>query len=269
LGHGKKSKDKHISVEETKKIDLWKDLQAQNHGIPVIRINAEESTLDYLKANIVSLLSSHFNFEKIDWEKADRFAISNLTKKVCEYYKSHNDITIKELAKQFHISDSTARKYVFLGEKYGWCKYNWELCRKNRINKKQSAARKERVIEVCQYYQENAPILSTEIAKHFGISGSAVLSYLKAGEKLGFKPYDKEYSRQRNIEQIKSLKRKNLGKTVLCFSTEKELLRKSPTATEAANDFNCSLTSVSRCCIKKGTCSGYLLRYEDDCEIAY
>ena len=268
LGHGNKTRSKKISPEETKKRDDWKDSLAESHGFPVIRIDAQQSNKEYLKNNIIKALDEYCDFCGLDWEKADKFAISNYTKQVCKYYENHKPITIKGLAKSCHIGVSTALRYIKRGEEYGWCSYDWELYKKKKLEilDKRHQEKMSKVISVCDYYDKNKPILASEIAEKFGIWTSTVLNYLKEGETLGFSPYDKDYSRKRNQEQIKSISKTRNKRPVLCFAMDNKFIKRYESAIDAAVDYNVSSSAIHNCCRKKGTSAGYIFRYEDECK---
>lgn len=223
LGHGYNSIDENMPPEKAKAIDKWKDLQAQKRDIPVYRIDARQSTIEYLRENITVGISKVVDLSEVDWEEADRFAISNLTKTVCRYYEAHKPITTKQLGHIFHIAQTTAYSYIKKGEKYGWCSYDWDFYyeRKYARAREGHEIRKKKVVEICEYYKSHKPILAIEIARHYGIHTGTVLSYLKDGEKLGYEPYDKEYANKRQAAQLKSTSKEHLKRAIVCFELDK------------------------------------------------
>lgn len=269
LGHGYNSIDKNIPPEKAKKIDLWKDAQAKRQDIPVVRVDARKSTIEYLKESIIKSISSIIDLSGVDWIAAEKFAISNLTKRVCQYYENNKPITTEQLGKVFHISQTTALSYIQRGEQYGWCTYDWEYYydRKYSFSRKEHNRREERVITVCNYYKSHKPILVVEMAKHFGMYPSTIIDYLKEGEKMGYEPYDKEYALGKSIEKLKTSNKKHLGRAVLCFTKNQLFYRRYSSLTEAAKEIGVTLSAISRCCRKKGTSAGFIFRYEDDCEL--
>lgn len=114
LGHGNRTMDKTILPEDTVAVDQWKDEQALMHGYQIKRIDALLSEKEYLEKSIRSSLSDLIDFQYVDWSYAEQFAYSNLVKDVCIYYESHKPITTKQLGDIFHISQSTALKYLLL-----------------------------------------------------------------------------------------------------------------------------------------------------------
>lgn len=70
-----------------------------------------------------------FDLSNINWLECEEFALGNLIKEVCNYWKKHRnanneDITTSDLAKYFKLSGTTIRKYLKYGTELGWCKYN-------------------------------------------------------------------------------------------------------------------------------------------------
>lgn len=268
LGHGYNSIDENIPPEKAKEIDAWKDAQARIKNIPVFRVDARKSRIEYLQDNITQTISSIIDLSDVRWDEADKFAISNLTKEVCSYYEAHKPITTDQLGKVFHIAQTTALSYIQRGENYGWCTYDWDFYyeRKYARTRKGHEIREKRIVEICEYYKRNKPILAIDVARHFGIYTSTVLSYLRDGEKLGYEPYDKKYANERQTAQLKSTSKEHLKRPVVCFALDKSFYRRYASLKEAADDNGVSLSAIHRCCKKKGTSAGRIFRFEDDCE---
>ena len=272
LGHGHDTRDKNISAKATKRIDEWKDNLARLKGYTVIRIDAKKSEVSYIRDNIYkSKLSDVFDLRIIDWDLADKFACSNYVKQVCLYYENNKPLTTQELGEVFNISDTTALRYIKRGEKYGWCKYDWDLYYKRRhsYHQKEHEEFIKRMKDVCSYYEYNRPVLAVDIARIFDYNVSTVLRYLEEGEKYGFPPYDKEYAKAKNKEQIKSIKREPKKRPVLCFSLKKEFIKRYESGAAAAKEFRVSDQAIHNCCRNKKTSCNMIFRYEDDCEIEY
>lgn len=266
LGHGYNVIDKNTPPKKAKEIDAWKDLQAEKHKIPVYRVDARQSTMEYLRDNITSAISNVVDLSMVCWERADEFAISNLAKAVCQYYATHENITTAQLGSVFHISQTTALSYIQRGEKFGWCTYDWELYyeRKYARARRGHENRKKRVKEICEYYNDNKPILAIEVAKHFGICTSTVLSYLEEGVKLGYEPYDKEYASERQAIQLRKTSKEHLKRPVVCLNKDKSLYKRYTSMKEAADDNGVSVSAIHNCCKNKGTSAGRIFRYEDE-----
>lgn len=129
LGHkgGKTHHKSNKTLEELIEVDNWKDEQHNLHGLHTVRINCFESNMEYIKNNILnSELVDYFNFENIDWDKANEFAwFSNLKKDVCEYWNNKKEWeSMRDIHKIFNISINTIINYLKKGTKLGWCNYN-------------------------------------------------------------------------------------------------------------------------------------------------
>lgn len=109
--------------EETQAADREKDALALEHGITVIRIDAEDSDASYIKASIMeSELANIFDLSSIDWNLCDQFATENFVKAVAEYYeKEKYNKSIQEIADDLRIPIGAVYKYREIGNKFGWC----------------------------------------------------------------------------------------------------------------------------------------------------
>lgn len=127
------NKDNLISgqtKEESKAIDDYKDEQAKLHGIEVIRIDCDYNNdrFEYIKNNILTniKLNSLFDLNKIDWNKVEEFALSNLVKVASQYKRNNPNLTCNDIAKIMNIHDKTVRRWLVQGTEIGWCYYNAE-----------------------------------------------------------------------------------------------------------------------------------------------
>lgn len=124
------------TLSEEQENDAKKMKLALSNGIQkYVVINCKHPNVDWIKQSILnSDLPDILKFSEsdIDWDKCDIFAQKNLAKEVCEYYESHSNILIQDLAKYFNLSRSTIRKYLITGTKYNWCDYNTKNSWKNK-----------------------------------------------------------------------------------------------------------------------------------------
>ncbi len=127
LGHGKKTHSKsNKTAKETKADDDYKDLMAEQHGIKVIRINCDESNIEFIKDNILeSELIDYFDFSNIDWLRVEEFALKNRVKVACELKRDNPDLLCKEIGEMMKLGISTINLYLKKGSKiWDWCEYN-------------------------------------------------------------------------------------------------------------------------------------------------
>lgn len=128
LGHGNKVHSRcYKTLKETIEGDKYKDELAKNNGYKVIRINTHygnNDRLNYIKNSIlVSELIKINNLHNINWNNAHEFALKNLVKEICKYYKCNPELMLKEIAKEFKLSYVTLIKYLKQGNELGWCNY--------------------------------------------------------------------------------------------------------------------------------------------------
>lgn len=128
-GHGHRN-TKHLTKEESKSIDQYKDKIADEHNIHVIRINcdygnARENSFTYIKNNILhSEFSKFYNLSIIDWNKINNNVHKSIVKKVCSYYSKYPNNSCKQIADAFNFDHTTIIKYLKIGTKNKWCYYN-------------------------------------------------------------------------------------------------------------------------------------------------
>lgn len=134
---------KYRSVYEEQENDTLKYNLAMDNGIDFyFVIDCRESNMDYIKKSIISsglLDVLSYNDSDIDWNKCDKFATSNFTKQVCEYYESHK-LSVAEVAKHFKLSRKTIQKYLNKGNKFGWCNYDGKSISLSNIGNREKKA---------------------------------------------------------------------------------------------------------------------------------
>lgn len=112
------------SAVKSKAIDDYKDKMAKEHGIEVIRIDCNESKLDYIKNNIItSDLLQLIDLSNIDWLQCHEFACHSLVKVACDYWNNYK-YTTKEISKTMNLCKDTISKYLTQGKQLSWCNYN-------------------------------------------------------------------------------------------------------------------------------------------------
>lgn len=126
LGHGNwVYKNSSKTIEETIEDDKYKDELAKNNGYKVIRIDTHYKNDDpfkYIKNSILkSRFSKMYDVSNLNWQDANKFASKNLIKEICEYYETHKNLNQKEIASIFKLSLNTTHKFLYQGEKFGWC----------------------------------------------------------------------------------------------------------------------------------------------------
>ena len=136
FGHGHKLvhyKEKYTK-ETLKEIDEFKDECAKKEGIEVIRIDCNYRHNDpfiYIKDNIVGnkILSSIFEFTKINWKNIDIGISNNIHKQICEVKNRYNFLSTKEVGSLFGIDRTNANKILKKGYRIGWCNEDYSKLR--------------------------------------------------------------------------------------------------------------------------------------------
>jgi hypothetical protein len=122
--HFKKSSNFEMTLAEVQKRDKEKAMLAEYNGYILIRIDAQKSNKDYLLGQIKnSLLANLFDISKIDWDKCNADATTNLAKEICLYAEKTMPNKYCEICQVYNISADTIRKYLRQGTAFGWCSY--------------------------------------------------------------------------------------------------------------------------------------------------
>ena len=113
--------------EIQKQNDNYKRQLALNNNVNIyIEIDCSKSELKFIKNSILnSKLAELFDLSKIDWNKCEEYALSNIVKEVCNSWnnKKENETTT-DIAIKYNVSNTAVRTYLHKGNKLGWCKYD-------------------------------------------------------------------------------------------------------------------------------------------------
>lgn len=116
------------SLKEEQENDRIKAELAKENGIDdYVVIDCRKSDMEYIKQNILkSKLNNKFDLSRIDWNKCEEFALSNLVKEICDYWNNKEEWeTTKDLARNvFGLSTNTINKHLKKGAKLGWTNYD-------------------------------------------------------------------------------------------------------------------------------------------------
>lgn len=123
------------SLEEEQENDKFKrELALKNSIKYYIELDCRNSDLEWIKNSILnSELDNLFDLSKVNWNECNEFALSNLVKKVCDYWNNKQEWeTTKDLAMEFKLSRTAIIEYL----KKGDCNYNakYEIKKSASIN---------------------------------------------------------------------------------------------------------------------------------------
>jgi hypothetical protein len=110
------------TLEEEKFRDKTKKELALSSGIEhYIVLDCRKSELEWIKKSVMeSELPTLFNFKEddIDWLKCNDFAISNLFKDICDYFKNnYNENILSNICNKFSLKEPTVKQYLVKGIK--------------------------------------------------------------------------------------------------------------------------------------------------------
>ena len=132
--------------------------------------------------------------------------------------------------------------------KVDWCKCE-EYALKNKVK------------EVCDYYNEHYPGVTTaDLVKKFGMSDTTIRKYLNEGKLSEWCKYDGEEESRRGCR----LGGKAKGKPILQFTLDGEFINKYPSAVEVGRQTGISRSSISACCNGKyKTAGGFIWKFAE------
>lgn len=131
--HSEDNKLSGQTKEESEYIDNMKDFLANKNDITVIRIDCYNSTVDYIKSNILkSELSKLLNLENVNWEKCFYNTTTPIMKNIC--YDYNNNMIVKELSTKYSLDVSTVMKFLDFGTTSGICNYQRNGNKRKVIN---------------------------------------------------------------------------------------------------------------------------------------
>lgn len=152
--------------------DMVKDQIAENFNYKLIRIDCYKTDFEYIRTNILnSELADVVNLSMVNWKTVRELCSTNLLKAVCDYKQEHHEISTKECAEIFNISDTTVREYWKYGSKLGWCTYNPKIEPKMIINKK-------------EYFYNANPIIVEDLTTNTTIRFRSETAFSQASKEL-------------------------------------------------------------------------------------
>jgi len=224
--HSKDNKMSGQTKYKSKAIDDYKDEQARLHGIEVIRIDCTISDLNFIKQNVLSNnnINNLFDLRKIDWQKCEDFALSNLVKVVCEYKRNNSNITAFKIAKIMKLSQGTIRTYLKKGRELYWCDYDAKEEQRKSIEKYRLDKSKEvKIFKDGVYLGKfiSCSDLARKSEKLFGVKlkGGGIIRVCN-GKAIHYKGYKFEYANITDKEHIIIEQNKSILKTkhVICLN---------------------------------------------------
>lgn len=126
LGHGKTAYyGNEAEILHSLEVDKYKEKLASEHGIRVIRIDADESNMDYMINSILkSELACILDLSMVDWNQCNIDAMKSKKMEVINCFnqgiKNINDICDKIS----NVKYDAAYHYLLDGAKHGLCDYN-------------------------------------------------------------------------------------------------------------------------------------------------
>lgn len=187
LGHegGVQYRKAKRTLEESIRIDNWKEEQNLLHKIKTIRINCFKSEVEYIKSNIInSELNKLFDISKIDWKKCEEFARKNLIKEICILYSNYVEEkkdypSLADFKKFYNISfsNSTISVWLKIGNNIGWCIYKPKIVKPK--NSKEHC-RSKSVICIDIYNKTNRIWhCARDAEREYGISSNNISRYCR------------------------------------------------------------------------------------------
>ena len=180
--------------------------------------------------------------------------------------EQENDRSKEELAlnngiKYYMIIDCRKSELEYIKNNILNSKLN-EILDLNNIDwaKCEEYALKNKVKEVCDYYNEHPGIFTTDLVKEFGIDRTTIAKYLKSGTKLGWCKYDSKEAMRYNAK----FTGKHNSKPISQFTLEGEFIKTYPSAAEIERQTGIGNSNISACCRgKQKSAGGFIWRFAE------
>lgn len=117
------------TLEQEQWNDLFKYKCAKGHVNNYIIIDCRNSTLEWMKENIIKELSCYFDLSNINWKLAWEESQNSLCVKTWELWNSGIHSTV-EIGKILNLDRTTILKYLKNGKKINKCEFSSHLLRK-------------------------------------------------------------------------------------------------------------------------------------------
>lgn len=280
IGHGKHVfKNSKLTIEDSLLLDEYKDSKAIENDIAIIRIDANESTLKYLKDSIInSLLSNIVDLSCIDWELCHISALSSKKIEAINLYNNGYKST-GQIAELLSLNINTITTYLKDASKNMLCDYSTENANKNRRYRSYNNEKQVICLETSKVYHSLADAArDCKIKSVANIQACCVGQYHSAGkdnmgnklhwmyyeEYLSLSSYDK--NNYLNLERFIPNKPINhrTGKNVINLETKEIFLN----ANKAGQHYGANDGSCIRKCIKNNNLTAYgfhWMNYDEYC----
>lgn len=131
--------NKFRPYDEVYKNDIKKNDMALQHGITMIRIDCMydkiQNRFEYIKKSILnSQLKDILDFQLINWDMANGFAIDSNIRLAAELWNTNN-MCAKDIGGILGVSRDTARGYLKIAHQLGLCNYNNDEINKRMLQK--------------------------------------------------------------------------------------------------------------------------------------
>lgn len=118
----KNSKSKFRTLEEEQENDRIKKESALNNGINhYITIDCRESTLEWLKENVIKESSPYFDLTKVDFDIVWIDSQGSICKKVWELW--NEGYSIKRISEEVNVNRVTVERYLHIGKDLNLCSF--------------------------------------------------------------------------------------------------------------------------------------------------
>lgn len=132
----------HIDLNDIEENDKIKKQLALLNGIDhYIVIDCRESTLLWLKENIIKSLSPYFDLSNIDWNLAWKESQNSLCVKAWELWDS--GCSAKEIVKELQVTNTTVTSYLKKYDNYSKCESYLRINKENHYNFKSYIIRED------------------------------------------------------------------------------------------------------------------------------
>jgi hypothetical protein len=232
------------------KTDIEKENLAKLHGISnYIKIDCRISEASFMKKSIIKEMKIFYDLKDLNWKNIKSNSLKSRVIEVCEYYKSHEDISIVKLAKIFNLTRDTVSKYLRRGSDVGICNYSpiWSCVHQFIIEQSIVKEDLEKDIRlISKYYNESLEKSISEISFEFNMDKERIIFCLLSGNRDSLCEFPKY---------------KHLDKKILQFTELGEFITSFDSTEIAGKSLHVTESTINRVCSGKALmCKNYIFR---------
>ena len=132
--HKRSNPKSKLTLDDIVFIDSEKDRLANENAFNLIRINAYESEIEYMKNSVLSsYLSTMYDLSNINWDECHKNSLKSYVKDVCDIWNNTTNPSVGKIRTISGYKECSIRRWLKQGAKIGLC--NYDPIKQMKLNK--------------------------------------------------------------------------------------------------------------------------------------